>query len=266
MGPELRDQTLKYWRNSRASTPGARGAIGILTPSANIVVEYTTIRLLRAFSGIGAHFSRIPVKGPVDPTEAGYDVHTMLSAAALLADAKPGALLWAGSKGVQFGIDKERRLCEHIQSETGVAATTPTLALEKLIRERGIAEIGLISPYSSAYQTQVVEGFERMGIACVAEAHAGVADNLAYASVTDATIKDMARRVAAARPDAIVAWCTNFAAGPLAGAIEREVGVPFYDATTLGLSQALTILGVDLARAPALWGAVFRDHSLANSN
>jgi maleate isomerase len=258
----LRDEALKLTNGPRAAIPRARTAIGVITPSANIVVEQATIRLMRAFPAVGANFSRAPVKGRPDLDEDGYDLEAMLSAARLLADAAPGILLWAGSKGVQLGVEKERLLCERIEDETGLAVTTPTLALEKLVRDRGIGAVGLISPYSRAYQTRLVEGFDRMGIACVAEAHAGVDDNLAYASIGNAKIRHMARRVAAARPDAILAWCTNFAAGPLAGAIEREVGVPFYDATSLGLSRALTILGVDFTRAPALWGAAFRRHSL----
>ena len=261
MRPVLHDQAPKPANSphaSRAIAPVVRASIGVITPSANIVVEQAAIRLLRAFPNVGTHFSRISVKGRADLSEDCYDLDAMLSAARLLADAAPGVLLWAGSKGVQFGVEQDRALCERIEAETGIATTTSTLALEKLVRDRGIGAIGLISPYSRAYQMQLVEGFERMGIACVAEAHASIEDNLAYASVGDATIRTMARQVAVARPDAILAWCTNFPAGPLAGAIEREVGVPLYDATSLGLWRALSILGVEFTRAPALWGAAFR--------
>jgi maleate isomerase len=243
---------------SRAVAPLARASIGVITPSANVVVERTTIRLLRAFPKVDANFSRVRVKGRAELREDGYDLDAMLGAARLLADAAPGVLLWAGSKGVQLGLERDRDLCERIERETGIVATTPTLALERLVRDRGIGAIGLISPYSRAYQTRLVEGFERMGLACVAEAHAGLDDNLAFASVGEGVIRTMARQVARARPDAILAWCTNFPAGPLAGAIERELGIPFYDATSLGLWRALTILGVEPRRAPALWGAIFQ--------
>ena len=207
--------------------PDSRAAIGVITPSANVVVERSAIRLLRAFPRVSAHFSRVRVKGRADLSEDQYDLDAMASAAALLADAGPGVLLWAGSKGVQCGLERELALCERIRVETGVPTTTPTLALEALIRDRGIGAIGLISPYSRPYQAQLIDGFKRMGLACVAEAHAGIEDNLAYASVGAARIRAMARQVARARPDAILAWCTNFPAGSLAGAIEREVGVPF---------------------------------------
>jgi maleate isomerase len=257
----LSEQTVRLSASPLASgavAPLARASIGVITPSANVVVEQTTIRLLRAFPRVDANFSRVRVKGRADLSEDGYDLEGMLSAAGLLADAGPDILLWSGSKGVQFGVERDRDLCQRIEAATGIAATSPTLSLERLVRDRGIGAIGLISPYSRAYQTQLVEGFERMGVACVAEAHAGVDDNLAFASVSDGAIRTMARQVARARPDAILAWCTNFPAGPLAGALERELGIPFYDANSLGLWRALTILGVETTRAPSLWGAIFQ--------
>jgi maleate isomerase len=235
-----------------------RASIGIITPSASIVVERTTIDLIRALPNVIAHFSRTPVKGTTDPYPDGYDIDAMLSAAHLIADAKPDAILWAGSKGAKIGIEHDRLLCQRIREETGVDATTPTLALEEIIRLRGIRTVGLITPYASNYQARLIDGLKAMGLSCVAEAHSGISNNLAYASVDSVQINRMARSVAAAEPEAILAWCTNFAAGPLAGKIERKLGVSFYDATALGLWRALSLVGIDLTRAAPQWGSLFQ--------
>jgi maleate isomerase len=239
--------------------PPRGAAIGVITPSASIVVERVTIDLMRDFPGASAHFSRTPVRGAVDPYPDSYDFAAMLAAARLIADVEPDVILWAGSKGAKIGVEHDRLLCRRIKEETGVEATTPTLALEELIHARAIKTVGLITPYTPDYQAQLVDGLAAMGVSCLAEAHAGIADNLTYAEVDAGEIRGMARSVAAARPDAILAWCTNFAAGMLAGEIEQELGAPLYDATTLGLWHVLSAFGLDLSRAAPRWGSLFLD-------
>jgi maleate isomerase len=263
-GPEILLERMK--RASARGGPSARrdlpargAAIGVITPSASIVVERVTIDLMRDFPGASVHFSRTPVRGAADPYPDSYDFAAMLAAARLIADVEPDVILWAGSKGAKIGVENDRLLCRRIKEETGVEATTPTLALEQLIFARAIKTVGLVTPYTPDYQAQLVRGLGAMGVSCLAEAHAGIADNLAYAEVDADEIRGMAHSVAAPRPDAILAWCTNFAAGRLAGEIEQELGAPFYDATTLGLWRALSMLGLDPSRAAPHWGSLFLD-------
>jgi maleate isomerase len=113
-----------------------------------------------------------------------------------------------------------------------------------------------VTPYASAYQTKLIAGFAREGIDIVAEAHAGVADNLALAAVPDATIAAMARRVASAAPDAILTWCTNFPAAYAVHDLEQELGVPILDAVTLAVWHALRLVGAADARGRS-WGRLF---------
>ena len=85
----------------------------------------------------------------------------------------------------------------------------------------------------ASYQNKIVDTFAREGFPIVAQACAELSDNLSYASVPADEIRRMTREVAAARPDAIIAWCTNFMAAPLAAEFEAETGIPFYDSTAL---------------------------------
>jgi len=66
-------------------------------------------------------------------------------------------------------------------------------------------------------------------------------------------IRALALQVAAAKPDAIVAWCTNFLAAPLAREIEQETGAVLLDSAALVVWHMLAMLGLDTARAAA-WG------------
>jgi hypothetical protein len=81
----------------------------------------------------------------------------------------------------------------------------------------------------------------------VSHAHAGLSDNLSYASVPAEQIAVMARQVARARPQAIVCLCTNFPAAIMAAPMEAELGLPVYDSTALGVWHALRLCGVDAA-------------------
>src|SRR5437868_1807 len=103
-------------------------AIGMITPSANVVVERVTHAILAEFPEVSGHFSRTPVFGSSDNYKDDYDWDGMVGAAKLLAHARLDVICWNGSKGVGLGFDAEYRLCDRITRETGIAATTSVLA------------------------------------------------------------------------------------------------------------------------------------------
>ena len=106
-------------------------AIGTITPSGNIVVERVTAAILADFPEVSGHFSRIPVFGTSDAYKDDYDWDGMLGAARLLAHAHPDVICWNGSKGVSLGFEADHTLCARIRAETGIAATTSVLALDR---------------------------------------------------------------------------------------------------------------------------------------
>ena len=148
-------------------------AIGMITPSANIVVERVTTAILADFPEVSGHFSRTPVFGSSDNYKDDYDWDGMLGAARLLANARLDVICWNGSKGVGLGFDADKTLCERITGETGIPATTSVLALETVLRETHVRTIGLVSPHTDSYQAKMTAAFEKRGFRCVAEAHAG---------------------------------------------------------------------------------------------
>jgi maleate isomerase len=235
---------------------GARVFVGTITPSGNTVVERVTLAVLRDFPEVSPHFSRTPVHGERDPFPAGYDLDGMLGAARLLAHARPDVIVWNGSKGgsIDFGVDHD--LCRRIVAETGIRATTSTLALDEALKATGAKRYALVSPYDTAYQQKTIASFGRAGYECTGEAHSGLKDNLSFASIPADAIAAMVRDVARSKPDAIVAWCTNFPAAPVVPALERELGIPIYDSAVLPIWKALRLCDVDTRRGRR-WGRLF---------
>lgn len=234
-------------------------SLGLITPSGNVVVEWTTMALLRGLPEIGAHFSRLKVAGSSDPFPDSYDWEGVATATELLADARPGVMIWAGSKGVLVGRKTEQELMSRLEDATGLPATSSTIALLAFAERHGLERIALVTPYSDAYQARLVAGFSRLGLEVVAECHAGLADNLSYAGTSPDQILAMAKEVAReadGRAEALLAWCTNLPSAPLADDIERDTGLPFLDATALALHGGLKALDASIPNVPG-WGRLF---------
>jgi maleate isomerase len=230
----------------------------MLTPSSNTVLEPCVAALLAALApGTTAHFARFPVTEiSLDDEALGqFDIATMLVAARQLRDARVDAIAWNGTSGGWLGLRADRALCAAISEDTGVPATTATLALVEAFRARGITRFALVTPYLDAIQTRIVATLEGEGLSCVAERHLGQTDNFAFAEVTDEEIATMCREAAAAAPQAIAIYCTNLRGAPLAGALEDELGMPVYDSVSVTVWQALRLC--DVATAGLGWGSLF---------
>jgi maleate isomerase len=213
--------------------------LGTITPSGNTVVEAVTQAALREVTGVLPIFARIPVHGTRDPFPDSYDLEGMLRAAELLSHAKPGVILWNGSKGGAIGLEHDRDLAQRITAVTGIPATTSGLALEAALAARGATRIGLITPYNDAYQAKLIAAFAARGWVVSAEDHLGLSDNLSYAATPREVIAAQAARVAP-HCDLILGWCTNHPV-PVIG--EAWEGTPVWDATLLGLRAALRMMG-----------------------
>lgn len=236
-----------------------RCMFGTITPSGNTVVERMTQGIVRELPEVAALFSRTPVFGSSDPSPDAYAVDGLLAAARLLAHAAPGVLVWNGSKGAGIGFEHDRRLVQALHEATGIQATTSILGMDRLLRARNIRRIAVVTPYSDAAQRKTLACLASEGYDCIADANAGLSDNLSYASVPAQDIAAMVRTVARARPQAVVCLCTNFPAAVVAAPLEAELGLPVYDSTALGVWHALALCGVDSSAAAPLWGSLFRE-------
>lgn len=233
-----------------------RKFVGWITPSANTVVERVTLGILREFPEVSAHFSRTSVVGATDPFPASYDFDDMLAAARLLGHANLDVVAWNGSKGGSLDFALDRDLVARIEHLTGARSTTSTLAIDEVFREDGVRRFALACPYVDAYRDRIVATFGREGYECVAARNCGLSDNYSFSQIAPDAIVAMLRDVARAKPQAIVTFCTNFPAAPLAAEMEDELGVPIYDTVTMAVWGALRAAGVATSPGRA-WGRVF---------
>jgi maleate isomerase len=82
--------------------------------------------------------------------------------------------------------------------------------------------------------------------------------NFDFAAISAEAIVAMAREVAAAKPQAILVFCTNMDGASLAQALERETGIPVYDTIATAVWASLRTAGVRPERV-AGWGRLFRE-------
>ena len=236
----------------------SRTRIGMITPSLNTVLEPVTYALLADLPDVTAHFSRVSVTriSLGEDAASQFADEPMLAAARLLADARVHAICWNGTAGSWLGLAHDRRLCAAIARETGIPATSATLALAELFRSRGIRRFALVTPFEDALQEAIIETYGREGFECVAERHLDSDDTFGYAAVPPADTEAMIRAVAGAEPEAIAAVCTNLKGAPHAAALEAEFGRPVYDSVAAALWGTLALAGVDPSRV-AGWGEMF---------
>ena len=232
--------------------------LGMITPSLNTVLEPVTYALLSDLPDVTAHFSRVRVSqiSLGEDSAAQFADEPMLAAARMLADARVHAICWNGTAGSWLGPDFDRRLCQAIARETGIPATSATLALAELFRSRGVKRFALVTPFEDALQEAIVDTYRREGFECVAERHLDSDDTFGYASIPPATTEGMIREVVGAEPEAIAAVCTNLKGPPHAQALEAECSRPVYDSVAAALWGTLALAGVDPNRISG-WGKIF---------
>ena len=232
--------------------------LGVLTPSSNTALEPLTSAIAASVPGCSAHFSRFKV------TEIGlsaqalgqFDIGKILAAAELLADAGVDVIGWSGTSAGWLGFDSDRRLVESIREHTGIAATTAVLALNELLALRRVERLALVTPYTADVQQRIVDNYRAIGIEIVAERHLDISVNHAFALVEPERLKGLMREVAAARPDAIVTYCTNLRAAQLAEAVESELDIPLLDTVSTTMWGQLRAAGADSSQVRG-WGRLF---------
>lgn len=227
---------------------GPRLKIGHITPSCNSVLETMTVSMSTAVANrVSHHFTRIPVTNISlsDEDLSQFAPERMLEAARLLADARPEAIVWNGTSGAWNGLQADEDICQRIEAEFGVPASTSTLAQIEAMSDYGLVRYGLAVPYTTDVAERMVEIFGAHGVTCVGLANAGRSGGAAMADLMPEAVCDLIR--AADHPDAdcIVLSCTGVAGAQLLDRMERELGKPILDTIAVTLWKALRLVGVD---------------------
>ena len=232
--------------------------LGVLTPSSNTALEPLTSRLAEQIPGCSAHFSRFAVTEIALSAQAlgQFDDSKILAAAQLLADAKVDVIGWSGTAAGWLGFDSDHKLVARIRERTGIHATTAVLALNELMTLRRIRRVGLVTPYTGDVQQRIIENYRTIGIEVIAERHLEMRVNHDFALVEPQQLADLLHEVASAGPQAIITFCTNLRAAPLAAAIETELDIPLLDTVSTTVWGMLRAAGGD-PKVIRGWGRLF---------
>ena len=234
--------------------------LGMLTPSSNTVLEPVVGAMLADLPDVTAHFGRFRVT-EISLREAAlgqFDNEPILEAARLLADARLDVIAWNGTSSAWLGFDADRRLCEEIERETGIPATSSVLALNEIFAETEVSRFGLVTPYIDEIQQAIIENYSGAGFQCVAECHLQKHVNFEFSEVSESEIAEMIRAVAAEKPQAITILCTNMRGAPIADAMEAELGIPVYDTVSTAVWKSMRVAGAEPRRIKG-WGRLFTD-------
>lgn len=233
--------------------------LGMLTPSSNTALEPLTAALLASAPHVTAHFARLRVTEiALSGAALGqFDHAPQLAAADLLADAKVHAIAWNGTAGGWRGFDADSALCAAITARTGAPATTATLATLDALAALNARRIAFVTPYLTEVQQAILRNFGAAGFDVAAERHLGDRGNFSFATFGEEVIEAMIRAVAAAQPQAIIVYCTNFRGTRLVERLEAETGVAILDSIAVTAWGALRAAGVDPSIITG-WGSLFR--------
>lgn len=234
--------------------------IGMITPSSNTMVEpITSAMTAHLLDDLSVHYARIPVtrisldQGSLDQ----FEREAMLGAARLLADARVDVICWNGTSGAWKGVAADRAICAAITRETGIPATTGTLAQLAAFEAHGIRRYSLAVPYLAEVRDAIVRVYGDEGYTCVGSAHLGISTNFAFAEIDLDTLRDLIRRADRPEAEAVVVVCTNLAAARVVDELERELGKPIHDSLVLSLWHPLRMLGWQ--RPIPGWGRLLRE-------
>ena len=237
--------------------------LGMLTPSSNTVLEPVTEAIIHPMEDVSAHFSRLKVT-EISLNSYGlaqFELAPFLDAASLLADARMHVIAWNGTSAAWRGFHEDEALAEAITDRHGVPGTASMLALNHIMRTRGITRFGLVTPYTSDVQARIRANYAEAGFTVTDERHSGISVNYAFSEIEPEPIQTMVREVAESKPECIIIICTNLRSAPLVADLERELDIPIYDSTSAVVWHALTLAGVDPRACGAHWGRLFEEAS-----
>lgn len=240
-----------------------RTLIGMLTPSSNTVLEpYANAVLGDLFPEVTAHFQRFTVTqiSMDDQAMKQFTNASLIEAAKVLNDARMDVITWAGTAAGWRGFEIDEGLSQQITEATGVQATTSVLALNDILQRMNVRRLGLVTPYLTEVQDQIVKNYGAAGHEVVAERHLNDKGNFSFSNYDEDTIAGMIRDVAGSKPDAIIVLCTNFRGTRIVEEMEKELGIPVYDSVSATVWKALLMTGHDPSKVKG-WGSLFQDLS-----
>lgn len=222
--------------------------IGMIVPSSNTVVEPICNRIFAGIEDIvTVHYSRLPVvRVSMDrDSDRQFEIDAMLLAAKQLAQAKVDAIVWNGTAGSWLGVDRDRKMCQEIEKETGIPMGTASLGMVHSYKDFGISRLHLITPYIKEMNDAIIREYQKLELKPIDVTGLGITENTEIGSVTQEQLEQLCCSTHAAAGEGIAVVCTNLAAAWRAEEIERQTGAIVFDSVTAAVREGLQLSGLD---------------------
>lgn len=216
--------------------------MGILVPSANIVMEPDMYRMIP--DGVTAHFARVWITEDT-PEELVKMIDYVPRASIELSHALVDVYGFGCTSGsLVKGLGYDRKIIARIEKETGKPATTTATACIQAFEAFDIRKIGLATPYEDWLNEKEKGFFEGNGVEVLAMEGLGLPEAEAIASVDPGRIYRMAKAVDHPEADAVFISCTDFRAAEVIQFLERDLGKPVFTSNQVTLWAMLKLAGV----------------------
>jgi len=221
---------------------GWRGRLGVLVPSANIVLEPDMYRMVPP--GVSVHFSRVWITEDT-PEELEGMINHVPKCCEELAHGQMDVYGFGCTGGsLMGGLGYDQKSIRIMEEKTGKPATTTSTAVIGAFKELGINRVSVATPYEDWLNEREKQFFEANGVEVLKLKGLGIRDAEGIASQDPGTIYRLAREVDRAEAQAVFISCTDLRAAEVLEVLERDLGKPALSSNQATLWAMLKLAGI----------------------
>lgn len=230
---------------------GWRAKFGVLAPSTNTIVEPDFYRM--GVPGVTAHFSRIHIRDQNLGSDAAFEAlleqvrEEIGHAVARVMTAEPDYMVMGMSSETFWGgVEGNRQFIKQIKELShGLGVATGAEACERALQLLGVRRLGVVTPYQSVGDHNVVRFFNELGFDVVSIKGLRCPTAVSIAHVQEETLRQALVEVNSSDAEALVQVGTNLSMVALADAAERWLGKPVLAVNTCTYWHALRSNGIE---------------------
>lgn len=224
---------------------GWRARLGVLVPSANIVMEPDMYRMIP--EGVSVHFARVWITED-SPEELEGMINYVPRCCEELSHGLMDVYGFGCTSGSLLGgPGYDRKIIQIMEDKTGKPATTTSTSVLEAFRDLGINRVSVATPYEDWLNEKERVFFEENGIKVLTLKGIGIRNIEGIASQTPGSIYRLAREVDHPEAQAVFISCTDFRAAEVLDIIETDLGKPAISSNQATLWAMLKLAG---AREP----------------
>lgn len=220
---------------------GTRAHFGMLVPSVNTASEVQVTAMLP--QGVSFYTTRLKLVGS-DREEFLKMAAQAEEGAKLLADTKPGIIVFHCTAVSTMDPELEKSILSNITKATGIPSTSTAQALLHAFEVLQAKRIVLITPYIEAINKTEVNYFENSKITVLRQIGLGISSGAKMIEVTPQKWYDLALENAMPEADAYFISCTNIRSIEVIDAIEKKLKKPVVTSNQAMFWHTLRTLGI----------------------